>query len=116
MPVRPITDTLRAVQQGVFLEEASEQLAALVKQITETGKGGKLVIELAIKPVGRKSAAISITGKVTAKAPNETPDETLMFPTPEGNLLTEDPRQQKLDLKVAAAPNATLPLKTANAE
>lgn len=113
MNIRPITDTLRQMKQGAFIDEASEALAELVKQVTEHSKGGKLTLEISIKPVGKKSAAVSLTGKVTVKAPQDQPDETLMFPTVEGNLLTEDPRQQKLDLKVAAVPSAA-DLKTAN--
>ena len=112
--VRPITDTLRQMRQGVFVDEASEAFAELVKQVTEHGKAGKLTIEINIKPVGKKNAAVSVTGKCVVKAPQDAPDETLMFPTPEGNLLTEDPRQQKLDLKIAEAPSAAaIPLKTA---
>lgn len=114
--VRPITDTLRQLRQGVFVDEASESFAELVKQVTEHGKAGKLTLEITIKPVGKKNSALNVTGKCTVKAPQDMPDETLMFPTPEGNLLTEDPRQQKLDLKVAAVPSAAAgELKTANA-
>lgn len=110
--VRPITDVLRQIRQGLFVDDASEEMAALVNQVTEQRKAGKLTIEITVKPAGAKSAALIVTGKCTAKSPQSAPDETLMFATPEGNLLTEDPRQQKLDLKVAAVPSAS-DLKTA---
>lgn len=112
---KPITDVLREVRRGAFSEEAGDQLAELVKSVVEHGKGGKMTIELSVRPAGKKNAALIITAKSTVKAPQDSPDETLMFPTPEGNLLTEDPRQQKLDLKVAAAPSASaVEFKTAN--
>ena len=42
MSIRPITDTLRQLQGGQFIDECSEQLAALVKGVDETGKAGLL--------------------------------------------------------------------------
>lgn len=110
----PITETLRKMRNGVFAEESGDALAQLVQQVTEHGKGGKMTIEISVKPAGKKNAAVIVTGKYVVKAPQDVPDETLMFPTPEGNLLTEDPRQQKLDLKIAEAPSAAaISLKTA---
>jgi hypothetical protein len=40
-----------------------------------------------------------VTGKYALKKPAEAPMETLLFATPEGNLLADDPKQNKLDLK-----------------
>ncbi len=42
MNVRPITDTLRALRNGHFIDEASEELARVVNSVAETGKSGKL--------------------------------------------------------------------------
>jgi hypothetical protein len=107
MNVRPITDTLRALRNGHFIDEASEELARVVNSVAETGKSGKLVIEITVKKAGQgRNSALSVQGSATAKLPKQPVDDTLMFPTPDGNLLTEDPRQQKLDLKVAAVPTA----------
>lgn len=99
--VRPITDTLRQLQGGVFLDECSDQLAQLVKGVDETGKPGKLTITLALK---KSSGAIEIAAAVTNKTPEPKPDTDLLWPTVEGNLVTENPAQRKLDLQVAAAP------------
>ena len=42
------------------------------------------------------------------------PAQALLFATPEGNLVADDPHQQKLDLKIAGADSAgTTHLKTA---
>ena len=35
---RPITETLRNLQGGSFLDDASEQLAELVRAVSATGK------------------------------------------------------------------------------
>ena len=109
-----ITDTLRQLEGGVFVITASEELASLVKAVDETGKPGKLTIELAIKRAS--STALSVTPKVSVKKPQDHAIDTLLFPTTEGHLLTEDPHQRKLDLKAVEIPGAdrlTIQLKTA---
>lgn len=107
MAARPITDTLRYLQGGTFMDEASEQLAELVSAVNSTGKGGKITLEISVKKMSK--GACGVIGKIKLSKPLEAPDATLMFPTPEGNLLTEDPRQSKLELKqVPAATPAPL--------
>lgn len=49
---RPITDTLRILQGGTFMDECSELLADVVKSVDETGKPGKLTITLDLKKSG----------------------------------------------------------------
>lgn len=102
---RPIADTLRHLQGGSFLDEASEQLADLVSAVDATGKAGKITLEISIKKMSK--GAMGVIGKIKLSKPMEAPDATLMFATPEGNLLTEDPRQQKLELKTVAAQTPT---------
>jgi hypothetical protein len=94
--IRPITDTLRLLQGGVFLDLCSEKLAEAVKAVDETGKAGKVTITLDLK---RASGAIEILAKVTNKVPEEKADSDLLWPTVEGNLSVDNPSQQKLDLR-----------------
>lgn len=108
---RSITDTLRALRGGAFIDEASDALARLVLAVDARAKSGKLSLELTIKKATR-GGAMTLLGKVKVIAPAEPPEETLMFATPEGNLLTEDPRQQKLELKTVPV-DAGTNLKTA---
>lgn len=96
--IRPITDTLRLLQGGVFLDQCSEQMADLVKSVDDTGKAGKLTITLDFKKSG---GAMAITAKVTNKTPERAPDADLLWPTVEGNLSIDNPNQRKLDLRVA---------------
>lgn len=98
---RPIVDSLRHLQGGTFLDEASDRLAELVSAVDNTGKAGKITLEISVKKLSK--GAMAVVGKISLCAPQEAPESTLMFPTPEGNLLTEDPRQQKLTLKTVEA-------------
>lgn len=102
MSTRPITDTLRLLNDGMFLDECSEAMAALVKGVDDTGKAGTLTIKLALKKSG---GAIELIPTVTAKTPEPKPDSTLLWATVEGNLSVDNPAQRKLDLKVAEKPS-----------
>lgn len=106
MSVRPITDTLRHIGGGVFIDLASDKMNELVNAVSESGKAGKLTLEVNVKKATRGGAML-ITGKVTVKKPAEQPMEAMLFATPEGNLVADDPKQTKLDLKVAAGATDT---------
>ena len=51
--MRLITDVLRDIRKGRVVEFASERLAEVVTAVGDTGKAGKLVIELTVKPQGQ---------------------------------------------------------------
>jgi len=103
MAFRSITDTLRHVDGGVFLSKLSDELAELVRAVDNTERGGKLVIELSVKKMGRSSALV-VAGKSKLQKPAAAPLETIFFSTPEGNLLTKDPAQTELPLTVVEVP------------
>lgn len=98
---KPIHETLRHLMGGTFLDEAGEKLAELVAAVDSTGKAGKITLTIAIKKSTK--AAMAVVGDIKLNKPTEAPDATLPFATPEGALLTEDPRQQRLELKTVAA-------------
>lgn len=106
MTSRPLHDTLRHIGGGVFIDTASDKLSELVHAVDETGKAGKLLLEVTVKKASR-GGAMNIVGKVTLKKPAEEPMEALLFATPEGNLVADDPNQRKLDLKVAGDSDAS---------
>ncbi|MGK8889942.1 MULTISPECIES: hypothetical protein [Burkholderia] len=114
MSVRPITDTLRHIGGGTLMDQASDKLAELVNAVDATGKGGTLTLVIGVKKATRGGAML-IVGKVAVKKPAEEPMEAMLFATPEGNLITDDPRQQKLDLKQVPGASDAAPstLKTA---
>lgn len=102
---RPITDTLRILQGGAFLDECSDKLAEVVKSVDETGKAGRLTITLDLKKSG---GALAISAKVTDKSPEKAPDADLLWPTVEGNLSIDNPAQRKLDLRPVDEPGRVM--------
>ncbi|MHB0992646.1 MAG: hypothetical protein ACYC0M_15415 [Burkholderiales bacterium] len=80
-----------------LLDLAGEKLAELVNAINDTGKAGSLSIKIDLKP--STAGALAVRGNVTIKKPARMPREALLWPTSDGNLLSEDPKQMKMELK-----------------
>ena len=99
MTTRPFFDTARDIRRGQFIEDIADELQRVVASVEETGKPGKLLIELTIKPASKAQGAVTIADKIEAKLPKLPAGETIMFVTPENNLVPNDPRQKTLDLK-----------------
>lgn len=101
---RPITDTLRHIGGGVFIDTASNKLAELVAAVDASGKSGRIDLSIAVKKATR-GGAMHITGRIKLTKPTEDAMEAMLFATPEGNLVTDDPHQRSLAL--TAVPGAT---------
>lgn len=116
---KPINENLRDVrvenEQGdliPLLDHAGEQFADLIKAICTTNKAGTLTLKVDIKP--STAGAMAVKASVSIKKPKGLPPESLLWPTPEGNLMADDPRQVKLDLKAVTVEPAR-ELKTVSA-
>ncbi|OGS99807.1 MAG: hypothetical protein A3K04_02365 [Gallionellales bacterium RBG_16_56_9] len=108
MTARPITDTLRHIGSGTFIDQVSDKMVELVNAVAESGKSGELTLKISVKKATR-GGAMHITGRVKLTKPAEEPLEALLFATPDGNLVADDPNQKSLELKsVAAAPKTDL--------
>lgn len=107
---KPLNENIRSVcvenDKGDLvpvLDHAGEELSSLIQSVTATGKAGSLTLKIDLKP--STAGALAVKATVTSKAPKGLPPESLLWATPEGNLMHEDPRQTKLDLKpVEVAP------------
>jgi len=108
MSARPITDTIRHIGGGTFIDNASDMLAELVGAVDNSGKTGKITLEISVKKATRGGAMI-VTGKVRMSKPADEPLEAMLFATPEGNLVVDDPHQQKLDLKAIVTTDTATP-------
>lgn len=116
---KPLNENLRDIrienEHGdllPLLDHAGEQFAELVKAIVSTNKAGTLTMKVDIKP--STAGALAVKAAVAIKKPKGLPPESLLWPSPEGNLMADDPRQVKLELKPVAAEPAR-ELKTVSA-
>lgn len=116
---KPINENIRDVrienEEGDLipvLDHAGEEFGKLINAVVTNGKAGSITMKIDIKP--STAGALAVKATVSSKVPKGLPPESLLWPTPEGNLLAEDPRQTKIDLKpVAAEPARELKTVTA---
>lgn len=106
MNTRPFFDTARELRRGQFIEDCADKLQEVIAAVEETGKKGKLVIEIEVAPASKGQGAVTVSDKITPKIPALPAGATIMFVTNENNLVANDPRQQTLPLKVAASPES----------
>lgn len=84
-----------------LMEEAGAQLRGLLRAVEKEGKQGTMTIRLAVKPSIQGSVAVS--AEVVTKTPMPKQEPSLLWATPEGNLITEDPRQRTIDDVISRA-------------
>jgi hypothetical protein len=101
---KPINENIRDVRiendQGDLipvLDHAGDELSKLIAAVVSTGKAGTLTLKIGIKP--STAGALAVKAAVATQIPKGLPPEALLWPTPDGNLVSDDPRQIKLDLK-----------------
>ena len=106
MGTKSFFDTVRDLRRGEFLNDCADKLQEVVAGVEDTGKAGKLLIEITIKPASKGQGAVMVADKITVKLPQLPAGETIMFVTPENNPVPNDPRQKDLDLKSVPAATA----------
>lgn len=127
---KPLNENIKHVrvenEQGDLLpimDAAGAKFAELVNAVTANNKAGTLTLKIAVKP--STAGALAVKAEVSITKPKGLPPESLLWATPEGNLMAEDPRQTKLELRdvtptptrelKAIAPEPARELKTAAA-
>lgn len=101
---RSIISALHRLDGGCLMDLATDEQAKVVQAVEATGKPGTVTIKITYRKAG--GGALALAGKVTSTTPKEAPTEALLFPTPEGDLVAEDPKQNKLELRPVPAEQA----------
>ena len=117
---KPLNENLTAVRIETeagdlvpIMDAAGDKFAELINAVTSHQKVGTLTLKIAVKP--STAGALAVKADVSITKPKGLPPESLLWATPEGNLLGEDPRQSKLELREVTAEPAR-ELKAAPAE
>lgn len=105
--MKPLNENLRAVRVETdegdlipIMDVAGAKFSELIRAVTDNNKAGKLTLKIDVKP--STAGTLAIKAECTITKPKGMPAESLLWPTPDGNLMAEDPRQTKLDLKPIA--------------
>lgn len=86
------------VAYGQLATDLSEELANVVRAVKRTGGKGSLTLVLTVKPRGRDSGQVELSGEVKPKIPIAPIAPSMLFATDEGNLVRENPAQATLPL------------------
>ena len=111
---KPLDENIQHVrienEQGDLLpimDAAGAKFSELVNAVAANNKAGTLTLKIAVKP--STAGALAVKAEVSITKPKGLPPESLLWATPEGNLMAEDPRQTKLELRDATpAPSREL--------
>lgn len=86
------THTVNTLRYGQTQIELSEELHTAVQRAIDTGKNAEITLKIIIKPEAN-GKQVFITDKITSKIPQFAREQTILFPTADGNLQRDDPRQ-----------------------
>ena len=96
---RAFTDTLRELRNGQTLDDLSERLNELVRDVRATGKSGELTLSIKVAPASKGDTdTLMLNDTIKVKAPDLDRASTLFFATVENNLSRQHPRQVAMDL------------------
>lgn len=89
------THTVNNLRYGQTQLELSEELATAVQRAIDTGKVAEVTLKIKIKPEAN-GKQVFITDEIKSKIPQFPREQTILFPTSDGNLQREDPRQASI--------------------
>jgi len=105
---KPINENIRDIrvesEEGdlmPLLDHAGAKFSEVIAAVVANNKAGSLTMKIDVKP--STAGALAVKAEVKITKPKGLPPESLLWPTPEFNLMAEDPRQTKLELKPVAA-------------
>jgi hypothetical protein len=96
---RPITDIMRDIARGHFVEQATEELQKIVLAVLEENKTGTLTLK--IKVSKNDENQVFYDAEIDGKMPKQTLARTMFFVDSEGNSVRRDPRQTDMFTKKA---------------
>ena len=103
--VRPFAAVLQDLNGGAVATRLAVELHDLIQAVQATGKGGTLVLSLAVKPVAKNNAdALNVAAAVAVKAPKEDAPSTIFFVDGDGNAVRNNPHQPELPLREVPSP------------
>lgn len=95
------THALGHLEFGLTSDEIDQKLHEAIKAAQHTGKNAEVTVKLTVKP-STSGVQVFIVADIKAKIPRLPREQTIFFPTEDGNLLRNDPRQNNVPgMKIA---------------
>lgn len=90
---RSFVEIISDLDDGRVVEELTHQLREVVRAARVSEKKGSVTLKIDIEPDGRQ---FIINASVKPTIPTPTPGMTMFFASDDGDLIKEDPKQEKL--------------------
>lgn len=96
MSKKTFNQTIEQLRYGTLHDDLTAELNKLTEAVTRTNKVGTLTLSIKLKPTNN-SGQIEVIDDIKLGMPKETKGTSIMFATPENNLIREDPRQLQIE-------------------
>jgi len=87
---------MRDVRGGQVMADLDAKLQELVQAVQSTGGAGVLTLKVSVSPMKGSTEAVVVKDDIKSKLPEIKSVGTVLFPTPEGNLQRNHPKQDEL--------------------
>ncbi|MEZ5691166.1 MAG: hypothetical protein R3D71_05840 [Rickettsiales bacterium] len=106
--MRQFFNFLKDFKAGHLDAQLTNKMGELVESVSRFSKPGKLTVEITLKP--KSDGEVMTSVKFKMKAPERDTMESIMFVTPENNLVDSNPKQPDLlqPIKEMKEPSASL--------
>lgn len=94
---RPFADVLRELQGGRTHDDMSAEFRELVAAVKETGKAGKIVLTIEVKPVPKSDGLFVVADNYATKVPRHDRQTSFFYVTDDGNLTRDNPLQMQFE-------------------
>lgn len=99
---RTFLNVLSCHRGGQIVTDTSAALKQLTAAVQQTGKGGEVVLRMKLKPASAgNSATLVFEPKIKVTIPETLPAGSIFYADNDFNLVREDPKQIKMELKEA---------------
>lgn len=103
---RPVTDVLRDINAGHFVDEIDEALAEAVGAVRATGKKAEITIKLTLKKAKGHDAVINVEHDLKTKVPEFERPSSVFFATNQNALVSDNPEQRPLAFRKVGGTDA----------
>lgn len=95
-----LVDILGQIRGGAALNDASRELAELIRAVKEVGKKGKLTLTIEVEPDKTDATVVTFQPEVTVKTPKRAYAKGIFYIDERtGSVSREDPRQMEMELE-----------------
>jgi hypothetical protein len=96
---RPLQHSLVNIRKGDLMNEAGQELANLLFACMQSGKRGRLVVEVEVVPAAAGSTDLTVNDKLKVFMPERDKGQSFLFAGKDGTLTRDDPEKDTANIR-----------------